>query len=164
MGNNTAYARLPDMNFSSRTIVLVDEQRRSLALAMVQNAPIGIEIVAREVVKARKPDQNARMWRGPLRDMEESAWFNGRQYSADVWHEYMKREYLPEDDDVDLARKVKDVSKWHKWAYTPKGDRILVGSTTQLTVRGFAEYMEAIYAFGAGLGVMFSASPNEAVR
>ncbi len=96
------------------------------------------------------------MWAGPLRDIAEQAWIEGRQHSAEVWHEYFKRELLPEEFDPERCKE-----NYAKWAYDPGGERVLIGSTTQLTVKGFAEYLTAIEAFGAALGVMFSASPNE---
>jgi len=46
-------------------------------------------------------------------------------------------------------------SDYQKWAYDPSGDRVLIGSSTQLTVRGFSAYIEAIMAFAANMGVEF---------
>lgn len=110
----------------------------------------------REEVKARKPDQNALMWSGPLADIANQAWHNGCQYPAEVWHETYKRLYLPEEFDAELCKE-----GYRKWAIDRDGERVLIGSTTQLTVRGFAQYLEQVIADGAGMGVMFSASPNE---
>lgn len=36
--------------------------------------------------------------------------------------------------------------------------RVLAGSTKNLTVKGFSEYLEQIYAFGAEQGVEFHAA------
>jgi hypothetical protein len=66
-----------------------------------------------------------------------------------------KSEFLFEEDAADLHELVKDPFKWKKWDYTPNGDRILVGSTTDLTVKGFSQYLEQVHAFGSSLGVMF---------
>ena len=44
---------------------------------------------------------------------------------------------------------------------TLDGGQHLVGSTTQLTVRGFSDFLEQVFAFGSSLGVQFSANPNE---
>lgn len=46
---------------------------------------------------------------------------------------------------------------YKKWDYMPNGERVLVGSTTDLSKYGFGQYLEQIYANGASLGVMFSA-------
>lgn len=145
--------------FQQRKILLKTELQRETALALLRNLPLDpvrpLEVVVREEVKARKLDQNAAMWAGPLRDIAEQAWVNGRQYSAEVWHESYKLEFLPEEFDEELCKE-----GYRKWDYTPKGDRVLVGSTTQLTVRGFAQYLEQVIADGASRGVMFSERPG----
>jgi hypothetical protein len=139
-----------------RKIQVTDEAMRQRAIAIAQNAPLGIEATFGEPEKPRTLDQNALMWRGPLRDIEQQAWLCGRQYKADVWHEHFKREFLPEEYDEELCLK-----GYRKWDFTPTGERVLVGSTKKLKKKGFSLYMEQLYAFGAELGVMFSASPNE---
>lgn len=149
------------MNYQPRTIRLDTPERRRIAIAAIENAPQHVECVIREPVKVRRLNQNALMWAGPLKDLSEQAWVGGRTYRAEVWHEQMKREHLPEGDEEDLARLVKSPETYRKWDVTPSGERVLVGSTTDLTVYGFAQYMEAIFAYGAGLGVMFSASVSE---
>jgi len=145
------------VTFQTRTLHLIDDKVRALAVAAVQNAPADIEIVLRERVKVRKPAQNALMWVSALKDIASQAWFDGRQFSEEVLHEHMKREFLPETFDTELPRLVKDPDTWTKWEYLPDGERILVGSTTKLTTYGFSQYMEQVYAFGASLGVMFGA-------
>lgn len=146
--------------YTTRPFLLKTEQVRERLVLAIRNLPLDevkpLEIVIREQIKGRRPDANARMWAGPLRDIEEQAWIEGRQHSAEVWHEFFKRELLPEDFDPERCKE-----GYVKWAFDPGGERILIASTTQLTVKGFAEYMTAIEAFGASLGVMFSASPNE---
>jgi hypothetical protein len=147
--------------FITRTIRLIGTVQRDTAIALLSNAPLDgespLEVIVREEKKTRKPDQNAAMWSGPLRDIAEQAWVDGRQYSAPVWHEWAKREYLPEDDDPELPELTKD--GYRKWDVTPKGDRVLIGSTTQLTVKGMAQYMRQVEAYGASLGVQFHAAP-----
>lgn len=149
--------------FKTRGLRLVSAEVRATAIAAVSNAPIDperpIELVLREEKKARKPDQNQAMWAGPLRDIAEQAWVDGRQFAAEVWHEFFKREYLPEDDDPELEILAAD--GYRKWAIDPSGSRVLIGSTTQLLVRGMARYMTQVEAYGAGLGVQFHAPPNQ---
>ena len=148
------------MTYRTNTFRLIDEQRRKLCIAAVSNSPIGIEVVLREPVKARKLSQNALMWGGPLNDIANQAWVDGKQFSAETWHEQMKRDYLPEDNEPDLERLVKSPETYHKWAITPKGDRVLIGSTTDLTVYGFSQYLEQVYSMGASIGVQFT-TPKE---
>jgi hypothetical protein len=141
--------------YETRRIRLVGEQQRQTALAAVANLPLDattpLELVIREEVKARKPDQNALMWAGPLRDIAAQGYVNGRTFSAEVWHEHFKREYLPEQFDPSLCKE-----GYRKWDVTPKGDRVLVGSTTELTVRGFALYLKEVEAYAqTELGVQF---------
>ena len=145
--------------YQTRTIRLVGIAQRELLTALAQHLPIDtahpIEVVIREEKKLRKADANALMWAGPLRDIAEQAWCDGRQYSAEVFHEYFKREFLPDDKSTDFDdRHVKDGYK--KWGITPVGDRVLIGSTTQLTVRGMSEYLSQVYSYGASLGVQFT--------
>lgn len=151
--------------FPTKSILLRSQHQLELACKTLMLSPIDewhpLEFVVREQVKARTPDQNARMWAGPLRDIEAQAYIGGRTYRAEVWHEQFKKEYLPENDDPDLQFLAKDHEKYVKWDITPGGDRVCIGSTTQLSPRGFAEYMDKIYAYGASIGVQFSLSPRE---
>jgi len=148
--------------YPTRKVRLVAEGQRENAIAALRNAPIDpdkpLEFLLREEVKARKPDQNALMWSGPLSDIAEQGYVDGRTFSAEVWHEHFKREYLPEDFDPALCK-----DGYRKWDYTPKGERVLVGSTTQLTVRGFALYLKQVEAYAqTELGVQFHANPRMA--
>jgi hypothetical protein len=146
--------------FVARKIRLAGTAQVAAAQKLLANAPIDparpLELVLREEVKARKPDQNSLMWAGPLRDISEQVWLEGRKYSPEVWHEQFKRSFLPEEFDPELCKE-----GYLKWDYTPAGDRVLIGSTTQLTVKGMAQYIEQIHAFGAEFDVQFHASPNE---
>lgn len=146
--------------YPTRSIRLVGDQQREMAARILSNAPIDgsrpLEFVLREEVKARKPDQNSLMWSGPLKDIAEQAYVGGRTYIAEVWHEHFKDLYLPEEFDEQYTK-----VGYQKWTTTPAGKRVLIGSTTQLTVKGFAIYLEQVLAFGAGLGVMYHANPRE---
>lgn len=142
--------------FQRRVILLRTEQQRELALALIRNVPLDekkpLELVVGEQQKKRGLDANALMWSGPLKDIAEQAYIDGKRFSAEVWHELAKREFLPEEYDPELCLK-----DYIKWDYMPTGERVLVGSTTQLTVRGMAQYIEQLHAFGANLGVQFHA-------
>jgi len=150
----------PRQKFAPRTIYLFGELQRDTLINLASNLPLDpknpLEVVVREKTKVRGLDANARMWAGPLKDISEQGYVGGRTYSAEVWHEHFKKEYLPEQFDAELCKE-----GYVKWDFTPGGDRILVGSTTQLTVKGFAQYLTQVEAFGANLGVQFSVSRNE---
>ncbi len=90
-----------------------------------------------------------------MTDIAKQAWFEGRQHSVEVLHDFCKREFLPEEFDSELCR-----DGYRKWDIDPLGRRVLIGSTTQLTVKGYSLYLEQVFAFGSNLGVVFSASPN----
>jgi len=146
--------------FATRQFLVSSERVRDNLLAAVRNMPIDakkpLQAILREEVKARKLDQQALMFAGPLLDISRQAWFEGRQHSVEVLHEYFKRELLPDDFDPELC-----IEGYMKWDVDPGGNRVLVGSTKQLTVKGFSQYLEAVFAFGAAMGVEFHASPNE---
>ena len=146
--------------FKQRTFRLVGHEQVNLLSAVVRNLPVDaakpLEVIIREEKRPRKLDQNALMWAGPLRDIAEQAWVHGKQFSAEVWHEHLKREFLPDDmDDNFHEDHVND--GFRKWEWTPKGERVLIGGTRQLTVKGMAAYLEQVYAYGASLGVQFGA-------
>lgn len=145
------------MDFAQRKILVDNEQRRELAINLIRNLPLGVEVVARKPVKVRTLDQNALYHSGPLNDIAEQAWIQGRRYSKETLHEYFKDEFLPDDSDPDLASLVKNPDTYRKYDTTPKRDLVLVGSTTELTTKGFSQFLEQVYAFGSELGVMFTA-------
>ena len=140
--------------FPTRQIFLRTVQQRGILMALIPHLPMDednpLEILIREPVKARGMDQNALYWVGPLADIAAQAWVAGRKYSAEVWHEQFKRAYLPEEFDEELTKE-----GYRKWDITPNGDRVLIGSTTQLTKKGFSQYLTQVEADGAGLGVQF---------
>jgi len=141
-------------SFQKRTIYLREEKQRETLLALIPNLPLDadrpLQITIEEFRPARRLSQQAYLFAGPLRDIAEQAWIDGKQFSADVLHEFLKRELLPEEFDPEFCK-----DSYQKWRYDPKGNRILVGSTTDLTVKGFGRYIEQVQAFGAALGVQF---------
>ena len=140
--------------YPRRVFLIKTEQDRAQAHLVLNNMPIDplkpLQAIFCEEMKARKPDQNALMWAGPLKDIAHQVYLDGRTYSPELWHEYFKKEYLPEDFDPELCKEC-----YQKWDYDPAGDRVCIGSTTELTVKGFAQYLEQIYAFGTEQGVHF---------
>lgn len=143
---------------NDQTFVLTNDLVRSRALAVVRNLPVdgSLDLVIRKHKKTRTEAQNRLQWGVRLKEISDQAWFGGRQFSSTVWHEYLKREFLPEGDEEDFDRMVKD--GYHKWDELPGGERVLVGSTTMLTTYGMSVYLTKVEAFAATeLGVRFSA-------
>ncbi|MDB5822207.1 MAG: hypothetical protein JWR21_911 [Herminiimonas sp.] len=146
--------------FTTRTITLVSAVQIDTALAVIPNLPIDakrpLELVIREQVKVRGLDANGYYWLR-LGEIAEQAWFHGRQFSKEVWHEYCRQNLMPE------SITTKDGEVRSKWLESPDGSPVVI-STTLLERGCFAEYTTAVEAFGGSLGVMFSANPNEARR
>lgn len=152
--------------YQQQTRLLAGEPQREAIIRLIQNLPADaerpLEIVVRERQKARRLDQNALYHAGPLKDIAEQATPNGRHFSAEAYHELFKREFLPEDDtpEADPANGlVRD--GYRKWLPTIDDGRHLAGSTTQLTVRGFSQFLDQVHAFGGNLGVEFTAPPQK---
>jgi hypothetical protein len=145
--------------FEQRRILLRGVEQVERAIALLRNTPLDaekpLEFLLREEVKPRKPDQNSLMWSGPLADLAAQAWCDGRQFSAEVWHEFCKREFLPEEFDPELC-----LEGYRKWEIDPSGERVLIGSTKMLTVRGMAQHITQIHALGGSLGVEFHEAPQ----
>lgn len=143
-----------------RRVLLRQPEQIERAIAALRQAPLDplkpLEFILREEVKERKLTQQGLMWVGPLKDMAEQIWVEKRRFSEKVWHHHMKGLYLPEHFDPELC-----VSEdYVKWEFDQSGDPVLVGSTTDLTVRGFSQYLEQVHAFGANMGVMFHEPPK----
>lgn len=140
--------------FTERQFFLLNDDIRQRAISAILNAPVDpikpLQVLIREAPRKRKLDQNALMFAGPLSDISEQSWVGGRQFSIDVWHDHCKRSFLPASFEPELC-----LEGYQKWEVGPSGGMVLIGSTTQLTVAGMAQYIEKIHAFGASLGVMF---------
>lgn len=132
-----------------RTLIIRDAAIKQVAAAAIANLPTEplYEVVIREYKSTRTLEQNALMW-VRLGEIAEQAWIDGRRYDAETLHEYCKRVYLPEMCDKGIS----------KWTVLPSGDRVLRMSTSDLNVKEFTDYLEQVQAFGAELGVMFSAN------
>jgi len=146
--------------FETRTIYLRSQVQRDTLLALIPNLPLDdakpLMVTIEAFKEKRKLDHNAAYWAGPLRDISQQAWLDGRQFSPEVLHEYFKEQFLPEEDIDEECLK-----GYRKWEFDPAGNRKLVGTSTMLTKKGFAIFMEQVTAFGASLGVQFSVNPNE---
>lgn len=140
----------------AKFIVLIrSEQQKELLVNKISHLPVDsdrpIQVTISEEVKVRGLDQNGYYWLR-LGEVSAQAWSAGRQYSSDVWHEYCKRNVMPDQVETKNGEMVS------KWIESPDGQAIVI-STTELSKKQFAEYTEMCEAFGAGLGVMFSARP-----
>jgi len=121
-----------------------------------------IEVVIREQIKKRKLSLNDAMWAGPLKDIEEQAWHDERQFAAKVWHEHFKELFLPDElsDGFDPSHVLEGYRKWRVDPW--KGSRVLEGSTTQLTDAGMRIYLLQMEAYAAtNYGVTFTDHRSE---
>lgn len=145
------------IKFKPRTIKLIGDFQKQHALSMVQNAPIdaNLEVVLKESTKQRNNDQNALMW-ASLNEISQQVFVQGKLFSADAWHEYLKQMHLPDETtEPYIFEQVTKPESYRKWELLPNGDRRLAASTTDLTTKGFSDYMEKLYAFASEKGVMF---------
>jgi len=153
-----------------KTIVIDNGGRLDFVIKLLtdnwrQMAEAGHKIAVRiyEHKEKRTLEQQALMWIR-LGEIARQAWVRDedsgelRLYSAEVWHEKMKMDYLPEEVGPTLRCR----KGYRKWMLLPGGGRVMAGSTTQLTVTGMAEYLTQIMAYGASEhAVHFSATPSE---
>lgn len=87
--------------------------------------------------RKRTPPQNRRYWgKGVLAQVAEQAVVNGRLFSAEVWHEQFKRQFIGFDE-------------------LPNGE-IVGRSSTGLSTNEFSDFCSQVEAFAASeLGVIF---------
>lgn len=136
------------------------ERDRELLSNKIGNLPLDeenpIQIAISEKTKSRGLDQNGLMWKR-IGEISSQGWINKRQYSKECWHKYLKDNEMPEE--VEL----KDGTICSKWIEQIDGSMETI-STTELSARFFSKYITIIEAFGAGLGVLFSANPRDFER
>lgn len=143
--------------YPTRTIRLIGLKQLETVRAILDSPDLPLdaehplEIIIREEQRRRKLDQNGLMWVDQLAAIAAQAYVDGRTYSAEIWHEFFKELFLPEEYTDGIT-----CEGYAKYDYMPNGKRVLVGSTTKLTMRGFADYLTEIEAYGANLGVMFT--------
>ena len=149
--------------YKRRVINLVGNPQIETAKQAIDEAPIDalrpLQLIIQEQSKQRNLSQNGLMWASVLEDIADQATADGKKFNQNMWHYYFKTLFLPEKYDPELC--VYDPAifgdkGYKKWDYTITWERILCGSTTDLTTKGFADYIEQVYAFGATeLHVMF---------
>lgn len=76
----------------------------------------------------RSADQNRRYW-SILNEIAANAWIDGKQFSAEAWHEHFKRKLIGCEE-------------------TPDGGSVGI-STTTLNTAEFTDYMNKVEAFAA---------------
>lgn len=87
-----------------------------------------LAITVAEHKSKRSIEQNKRMW-VILRQIEEGAWIDGKQFTQDAWHEEFKRKFIGVEE-------------------LPGGGTVGI-STTSLNVEEFAAYMTRIEVYAA---------------
>lgn len=141
------------MNFQTQKIVVLSQLQRDYAIQKVKEVPLGVEIVFRAKTPQRRAAQNALQWASILGDFEEQVYAGGRQWSKQVWHEHLKSLFLPEKSEDGIT-----LDGYQKYIEMPDGALRMIGSTTKLTVKGFAQYCEQCRAYGEQeFGIRFSA-------
>lgn len=144
----------------SQTIIITPQSLQN-AFTRIGNLPTdgSVEIVIQRRTEARSKSQNAKQWADVLAQISSQAWVSGKQFSTDVWHEHLKRMFLPESYNPELTR-----AGYVKWAELPDGSLKCVGSTTKLTKRGFSQYMAQIECYAAhDLGVTFYVKDRDGI-
>lgn len=106
-----------------------------------------LRVVVAEKMAARSMEAHRFMWADVLEQIARQACIRGQWFSAETYHEWLKREYLPEVC----------ASGVEKWAYHADGSRSLAMSTTDLDRDEFAVYLLAIQGHAASeWGVVFN--------
>jgi hypothetical protein len=119
----------------SSLVAFVKANARAMADA---GTPLRLIVTTSET--KRNAEQNKRYWGFVLKTIAATAWVDGRQFSADVWHEYFARKFGI-CEDVTL----------------PGGEVISRRrSTTEMSVSEFGTYMNEVEAHAMSqLGVTF---------
>lgn len=123
---------------------LVDLVRQHAGPMAAKGTPLRVLVAIKR--SARSKGRNAWMWADVLEQIEEQAVVNGRRWSAEAWHDEMKRRHLP-----DVCAKGVE-----KWRFHADGSRELVMSTSDLDDDEFDAYLMAVQADAATrYGVVF---------
>ena len=106
-----------------------------------------LRVMVAEKRSSRRLELNSFMWAGVLDQIARQVCVQGTWFSAETFHEHLKREYLPER----CARGVE------KWVYHADDTRSLRMSTSDLDDDEFADYLLAIQGHAASeWGVAFT--------
>lgn len=115
-----------------RLFVLRDEAHaRALHVFLLANAkamagegrPLAVHVTE---WKAKRNSQQNRLYWALLREISESAWVGGKQYSNEAWHAYFAGRLIGYEE-------------------TPDGGRVPI-STRKLSVQEFADYITRVQA------------------
>lgn len=117
--------------------IKIIEGTRAMALEAVRNAPEGSYLEIREC--NRTMSQNRFYW-SILRSCEMQLVPENRRYRAEIWHEYFKARFLTTKMMELPNGKLKEVER----------------TTTDLTKREFADYIEQVMAFASEHGMVWS--------
>lgn len=139
--------------YKTVTVNLLKRAQFDYLLSVLAQVPLDetnpLEVVIREPVSHRSSEANRYYWH-LLGEIAEQAIMRGRKFEADDWHEHCGRVVMP---DTIIT---KDGEERSKWIELPDGS-VRVISTTRLERACFAEYTQAVEAYGSSLGVLFSA-------
>jgi hypothetical protein len=144
---------------SKSTLVIDSEYTQRVVLERLKFLGFDqkLQVTIEPYKKKRSTPQNSMQWVSVLGDFSMQGIINGRQFSAAIWHEYLKELFLPNEFTTGETLK-----NYIKWLELPNGKLKMIGSTTRLTTLGFSHYVERCYAYGAGeLDIKFSANPQE---
>jgi len=128
-----------------------DDWRRLVELVRPLAGPMAdrgtpLRVIVAEKMASRSMEAHRFMWADVLEQIAQQACIAGQWFSAESFHEWLKREYLPEVCS-------KGVPKWH---YHGDGTRSLAMSTTDLDTEEFSDYTLRIQAHAASeWGVVF---------
>jgi hypothetical protein len=131
---------------ASWTLINAQQGHKAIELAWACAKPLliaGHRMVLEIRPEKRSVQQNRRYWgRGVLAQVAEKAIVNGRRYSAEVWHEQFKRQFIGVMD-------------------LPNGE--IVGmSSKELTKPEFSAFCGEVEAYAATeLAVVFEDLPHE---
>jgi len=140
--------------FETRTIYLRGKQQEETLLQLIPALPLDeekpLQVIIREAVDERSLAQNKLMW-AMINDVSDQVWLNRRKYLPDVWNIYFKQLFLPDYPEEGITR-----VNYCKWGKGMEGEQVLIGSTTDLTIKGMTKYLDEINRYASEYGVVFS--------
>jgi len=133
----------------NREFKIVSETALNIAINFIKSnwkplfdAETPLFLIVTSAEEKRRAQQNKYYWAVVIRSIADQAWVQGKQFSAEAWHEYFASQY-------GIKKEVE----------MPNGciatKRL---STTEMKVKEFSEYTEKVTAYGATeLAVRFPA-------